>query len=66
MITTTIVLLAGALPLRMAAMSLSMLKIFPGKDLTTKTITLVQFRSKLPCPCFPRAVPLEFRGKEEK
>jgi len=42
MITTTIVLLAGALPLKMAAMSLSKLKIFPGKELTTTTITLVQ------------------------
>jgi hypothetical protein len=41
---TTIVLLAGALPLKlkMAAMSLSELKIFPGKELTTTTITLVQ------------------------
>jgi hypothetical protein len=29
MITTTIVFLAGALPLRMAAMSLSELKFFP-------------------------------------
>ena len=42
MITTTIVLLAGALPLKMAAMSLSELKILPGKELTTTTITLVQ------------------------
>jgi len=42
MITTTIVLLAGALPLKMAAMSLSELNIFPRKELTTKTITLVQ------------------------
>jgi len=42
MITTTIVLLAGALPLEMAAMSLSKLNFFPGKELTTKTITLVQ------------------------
>ena len=42
MITTTIVLLAGALPLKMAAMSLSELKIFPGKELTTTIITLVQ------------------------
>jgi len=42
MITTTIVLLAGALPLKMAAMSLSKLKIFHGKELTTTTITLVQ------------------------
>ena len=42
MITTTIVFFAGALPLRMAAMSLSELKIVPGKELTTTTITLVQ------------------------
>ena len=42
MITTTIFFLAGALSLRMAAMSLSEMKIFPGKDLTTTTITLVQ------------------------
>jgi hypothetical protein len=42
MITTTIVFLAGALPLRMAAMSLSELKIFPRNDLTTTIITLVQ------------------------
>jgi hypothetical protein len=35
MITTTIVLLAGALPFKLAAMSLSQLKILPGKDLTT-------------------------------
>jgi hypothetical protein len=42
MTTTTIVLLAGALPFKLAAMSLSKLKIFPGKDLTTTTITLVQ------------------------
>jgi len=42
MITTTIVLLAGALPLQMAAISLSKLKNFPGKELTTTTITLVQ------------------------
>jgi len=32
MITTTIVLLAGALPFKLAAMSLSELKIFPGKE----------------------------------
>jgi hypothetical protein len=42
MITTTIVLLAGALPLKMAAMSMSELKISTGKELTTTTITLVQ------------------------
>jgi hypothetical protein len=42
MITTTIVLLTGALPLKMAKMSLSELKIFPGQELTTTTITLVQ------------------------
>ncbi len=42
MITTTIVILAGALPLRMAAMSLSELKNFPGKEVTTTTITLVE------------------------
>jgi hypothetical protein len=44
MIKTKIVLLAGALPLKMAAMSLSELTIFPGKELTitTTTITLVQ------------------------
>ncbi len=42
MITTTIVLLAGALPLKMAAMSLSKLEIFLGKEFTTATITLVQ------------------------
>jgi len=42
MIMTTIVLLAGALPLKMAAMSLSELEIFPGKELTTTTITLIQ------------------------
>jgi len=41
-ITTTIVLLADALPLKMAAMSLGELKIFPGKELSTTTITLVQ------------------------
>jgi len=32
MITTTIVLLASALPFKLAAMSLSELKIFPGKE----------------------------------
>ena len=43
MIMTTLVLLAGAfLPLKMAAMSLSELNFFPGKELTTTTITLVQ------------------------
>jgi hypothetical protein len=42
MITTTIVFIAGALPLKMTAMSLSELKIIPGKEFTTTTITLVQ------------------------
>jgi len=42
MIMTTIVVLAGALPLKMAAMSLSEPEIFPGKELPTTTITLVQ------------------------
>jgi hypothetical protein len=42
MIMTTIVLLAGALQIKMSAMSLSELKNFPGKELTTTTITLVQ------------------------
>ncbi len=42
MIVTTIVLLAGALPFKMAAMSLSELNFFPAKELTTTTITLIQ------------------------
>ena len=42
MITTTIVFFAGALPLKMAVMSLSELKIFLGKELTTTTITLIK------------------------
>jgi hypothetical protein len=69
MIVTTIVLLAGALPLRMAAIFTSTVseraEYFPLKSLdNNKYHTCSMIRSKL--PCFPRAVPLEYRGKGEK
>jgi len=69
MITTTIVLLAGALPLRMTAIFTSTVskraEIFPLKRLDNDNYhTCPMIRSKL--PCFPRAVPLECRGKGEK
>ena len=55
MITTTIVLLAGALPLRMAAIFISTQRHYH---------TCSMIRSKL--PCFPRAVPIRVQRKRGK
>jgi hypothetical protein len=70
MIATTIVLLAGALPLRMAAIFTSTVseraENIPLKRLDNNNYhtSCSMIRSKL--PCFPRAVPLECRGKGKK
>jgi hypothetical protein len=69
MIAATIVLLDGALPLRMAAIFICTVseqaENFPLKRLDNNNYhTCSMIRSKL--PCFPRAVPLECRGKGEK
>ncbi len=69
MIETTIVLLAGALPLRMAAIFTSTVSE-QAENFTLKRLannnyhTCSMIRSKL--PCFLRAIPLECRGKGEK
>jgi len=64
MITTIIVLLAGALPLKMAAMSLSELKIFPGKELTKQLSH--SFNDEEQAPMLPEGGTLRVQRKRGK